>query len=300
MRTARRLLSAERGFTLPEVLISMVLMFFVLDATLLAFNQFQSLTAQATTRQDSQDKLRTALDRVSRDLRGVSGATSSQTAIDNAGAYDLMFLTVDPTGPNSGNNAANLRRVRYCINNSAPANEVLWFQTQTWTGASVPTPPSTASCPDPAWGNKMDFADHVTNQYNGQNRPVFTYNSTSTPSITTVHADVYLNVNGNSGPPSETHLSTGVFLRNQNLAPVAGFTADPQSNFRVILNGAASFDPEGQDLVYVWYDGATKVGNGQTFVYQAGTGGSHTLSLKVYDPGGMEGDAASQVVTLYQ
>ena len=300
MSTLRRLLREERGFSLPELLISMVLMFVVLDATLLAFNQFQSLTAVATTRQDSQDRLRTALDRLSRDLRGISGSTLSQTAIDNAGAYDVMFLSVDPTGPNSGANAANLRRVRYCVDNSTPSNEVLWFQTQTWTGASVPAAPSTASCPDPAWGNQTDYVDHVTNEYNGQNRPAFSYNSASRPSITTVHAGVYLNVNGNSGPPRETHLSTGVFLRNQNLAPVAGFTADPQSNYRVILNGTASYDPEGQDLTYVWYDGATQKGTGQTFVYSAGSGGPHTLSLKVFDPGGMEGDAPSQVVTLFQ
>jgi hypothetical protein len=300
MTPLRRLVREERGFTLVEVLVSMVLMFGVLDATLLAFNQFQTLTASATTRQDNQDRLRTALDRLSKDLRGISGSTSTQTAIDNAGAYDLMFLSVDPTGPNSGQNASNLRRVRYCVDNSHPANEVLWFQTQTWTTAAVPTAPSTTSCPDPAWGNQTDFVDHVTNEYNGQSRPAFTYNSASRPSITTVHADVYLNVNGNSGPPTETHLSTGVFLRNQVLAPVASFTADPQSNYRVILNGAESYDPQGQDLVYVWYDGATKVGNGQTLVYQAGSGGTHTLSLKVYDPAGLEGDAASQVVTLFQ
>ena len=92
-----------------------------------------------------------------------------------------------------------------------------------------------------------------------------------------------------------------MFLRNQNLAPVAGFTADPQSNYRVILNGTASYDPEGQDLTYVWYDGATQKGTGQTFVYQAGSGGSHSISLARLRPGRNGGrDAPAQAVTLFQ
>ena len=28
-----------------------------------------------------------------------------------------------------------------------------------------------------AWGNQQRYVDHITNEYNGQNRPAFTYNS---------------------------------------------------------------------------------------------------------------------------
>jgi hypothetical protein len=298
MRLLRRTHQGEGGFSVAELLIAMTLMLIVLDATLMAFSRFETTSRIATVRNDSQDRLRTATDRLARDLRNIAGSNFTQSAIDRATAYDLMFLSVDPTGPSSGQNAANVRRVRYCLDASNPANEVLWMQVQTWTSSAPPSPPSTGLCPDPSWGNQRDYADYITNQNAGQNRPAFSYNSGTPAAIATVHADFVVNVNQGNGPPRETELSTGVFLRNQTLPPVASFTATPQSNYRVVLNGSTSYDPGGQALTYVWYDGATKVGTGITFTYQGATGGAHVLALKAFDPAGLEGDSPTQTVTL--
>jgi hypothetical protein len=302
MTALRRLLADQSGYNLVELLVAMTLMIVVLGATLLVFNNYENVNRQVNVRNDSQDRLRTALDRLAHDLRNVAGANASQTSLDKASAYDLMFLSVDPSGPNSGQNAANIRRVRYCLDNGNPANEVLWMQVQTWTTQQVPTAPSTTSCPssDSAWtGGPTRYADQITNENNGQNRPGFSFNSASPNTDTLVHADFFVNTNPSSGPPTETHLSTGVFLRNQGLPPTASFTATTGPNYTVTLNGSISSSPQGAPLTYVWYDGATKIGNGITMTYQ-GSAGSHTLQLKVFDPAGLEGDAPTQAVTLSQ
>ena len=39
----------------------------------------------------------------------------SAVCVDRAGARDLIFQTVDPVGPNAGDNASNVKRIRYCL-----------------------------------------------------------------------------------------------------------------------------------------------------------------------------------------
>jgi prepilin-type N-terminal cleavage/methylation domain-containing protein len=309
MRLLRRLASDERGFSLPELLIAMVLMLIVLDATLMVFGQFEINTRAATVRNDTQDRTRNALDRIAHDLRSLSGTTPALAPIAKASDYDLVFLTVNPVGPNSGQNAANTQRVRYCLDNSNPANEVLWSQTQTWTAATAPAVPDTSACPsaDANWNaGNLRYADKITNEYNNQLRPLFSFtgdpNTLSTISL--IHADLWVNTNTGTGPPLESHLSTGVYLRNQDQPPTAIFTAQAQSNYRVVLNGSQSYSPQGSTLTYVWYDGATKISSCTATaipcVYTASSGGAHILQLKAFDPAGLEGDSATQTVTLFQ
>jgi type II secretory pathway pseudopilin PulG len=309
MSLLRRVSAEQGGFSLPELLMAMVLMIIVLGATLTLFTQFEVGSRAANVRNDTQDRTRTALDRLAHDLRNLAGASPSLAPIASAGAYDLVFLTVNPIGPNSGQNASNIQRVRYCLDNSNPANEVLWSQTQTWTSATAPAVPDTSVCPstDANWnGGTVRYADKITNEFNGQLRPLFSYtgNLSNLSTISLIHADLWVNTNTATGPPLESHLSTGVYLRNQDQPPVALFTAQAQSNYRVVLNGSQSYSPQGSTLTYVWYDGSTKIASctptAIPCVYTASSGGPHTLQLKVFDPAGLEGDSATQTVTLYQ
>jgi type II secretory pathway component PulJ len=309
MTRVRRAVREEAGFSLPELLAAMLLMIVILGATLTIFNGFEATNRAANIRNDTQDRTRQALDRIAHDLRNLAGSSPGQPVIGKASAYDLLFLTVNPVGPNSGQNAANVERVRYCLDNSVPANEVVWSQTQTWTAATVPATPDTSACPssDTNWnGGTVRYADTITNEYNGQNRALFSFNApaTSLSSITLIHADLWVNTNTGTGPPLESHLGTGVYLRNQDAPPTANFTAQSQSNYRLVLNGSQSYSPSGQQLSYVWYDGSTKIsscaGSGITCLYTASSGGAHTITLKVYDPAGLEGDAPAQSVTLFQ
>jgi hypothetical protein len=268
----------------------------VLGATLSTYENFISVGAALTARTDAQDRTRTAADRLARDLRNLASPTPDQPqAFDVAGPYDIVFKTVDGSGPNTGLNASNVKRVRYCLDAQDSRDEVLYAQTQTWT---TPTPPAvspTGTCPASGWATTQVLADHLTNRIDGRSRPLFAFDSVVLTDITSVHLDLYVDQDALRGPP-ETTLSTGVFLRNQNRRPTAAFTATPTRQ-GIVLNGSASEDPEGEPLSYAWYDGSTKIGTGITFTYAVATGSTHTLQLKVFDPALLEGVAPTQVVT---
>jgi type II secretory pathway pseudopilin PulG len=294
-----RRLRDERGeIGLVQLLVAIGLMLVVLGLSVESFAGFTVNARDENARNDTQDQARGALDKLARELRNLASPTYEQPqAVDKAGTTDMVFQTVSPTpGPSGSANTANVQRIRYCLDASVPANAALWYQTQTWTTEQAPAAPSSAACPDPAWGNQSQVATHLTNLAGGQARAVFSYNTSALTDISQVHVDLYVDTDG-AGGAGETHLSSGVFLRNQNRRPVAAFTATPTGGGNVLLNGTASADPEGEPLVYAWYDGTTKVADGISATYHT-TAGSHTLSLKVYDPAGLEGTSGTQVVTV--
>jgi hypothetical protein len=97
-------------------------------------------------------------------------------------------------------------------------------------------------------------------------------------------------------------LDSAVYLRNQNVAPVATFTVQRVAGRRVLLDAAASSDPENEPLEYVWFDNGIKIDDvtGPTGVHLVpGTGAStRTIGLEVYDPGKLKGTAPTQQVTV--
>ncbi len=292
----RRLAGEERGeMSLTGTLMAILVFGGVLGATLTTFQSFAADRAKLEQRNGAQDSARAASDRMSRDLRNLASPTASQPqAFDAAGPYDVVFKTVDSNGPNAGLNAPNIKRVRYCLTSSNPSAASLMVQTQTWTTQAPPAAPSTTACPGSGWGSTQTLAAGLSNRRSGLARPVFSFDSATLTDITSAHVELFV-VDDGAAAAQETKLSTGVFLRNQNRKPVASFTATPSAQ-GIVLNGSASADPEGELLTYVWYDGATKIGNGITFTYPAVAGSSHTIQLKVYDPAVLEGVSAPQVV----
>jgi type II secretory pathway pseudopilin PulG len=292
----------ESGWSLMELLVAMTMMLVVLFATLTTFEQFTSTSALSSVRSEARDRVRVATDRMTREMRNLASPTNSQLQpVDKATAYDVVFQTVDPNGPNGGTNLSNVRRVRYCLNATAPSNEKLWRQIQTWTGSTVPAVPSTTACPDPDtnWTQSSNelIADRLVNQINSQTRPLWLFDSSIPAGVTTIRTNAFIDINPGS-TPGESQLQTGVVLRNQNRAPVASFTASAVGNRHVLLNGSTSYDPAGHALTYVWYDGATKVGNGVTLDYLAPSTGSHTLTLNVFNPANLQGSATPQAVNV--
>jgi hypothetical protein len=290
------MLRSERGdMALTQLLMAMAVFGGVLGSTLFIFQNFVTVSADTTQRAADQDKARFALDALARELRNLASPTQEQPqAVDKVSPFDIVFQTVDPVGPNTGLNASNSKRVRYCLNVTSPSDGKLWFQEQRWTTQAAPAVPSTAACPGTGWTAQRLVADHITNARNNLNRPLFVANSSTLTDVSSLHADLLVDSDP-AKAPTETRITTGVFLRNQNRRPIASFTATPTAS-GILLNGSASYDPEGEQLSYVWFDGATKVGSGITFTYPAAAGTSHTMSLKVYDPASLEGVAASQVV----
>lgn len=318
---ARRRLRDQRGFTLIELLVSSSLMIVVLSAVLFTFEHLLVNSNAATIRYDSQDRARQALDRLDRDLRNVTDATTGVAAIDRSNPDDLIFRTVNPMGPAGSQNLSNVQRVRYCIDNTNPAAEVLYREVQAIpNSASVPSPPSGSGCGPNAgsaagWsaagGGITRYADAITNFNGGQSRPVFSY-TYANGVIDMIHTDLFVNATTKNQVP-ETHLSSGVFLRNQDVPPTAQFTAQASSGGYITLDGSASFSPSGQPLTYAWFDGSTEIGtsvvchyNGETDgvcgdgtpSQQLASGSTHSITLKVFDAAQLEGDAAAQTVTV--
>lgn len=288
----------QQGFALTELLVTMAIFMVVMFATLNTLDVFTKQSERTNQRNDTEQSARVTVDQMARRLRNLASPTPSQPlAVDKATDYDLVFQSVDPAGPNTGQNLTNVRRLRYCLNSANPASGTVWLQTQTWVGSTTPPAPSTASCPDndPRWATTGIVATHVVNRIAGNDRPIWLTDAAATSDISFVRVTLILDIDA-AGPAAESTLSSGVFLRNQNRAPVAGFTATPTGGRHVILNGSLSQDPEGEPLVYAWFDGTTPIGAGVTKDYLSPSAAVRQLSLKVTDPGGLVGESAVQAV----
>jgi prepilin-type N-terminal cleavage/methylation domain-containing protein len=291
----------EHGFTLIEVLVTLVLTSVIFGATVAALGAFGRANAADTKRNEVQDRARTALDRIAHGLRNVTApSTKSAGALDQASAYSIAFDTIDPTQTAGGQNATNAMRVRYCLNDSNPENETLYQQVKRWTTAQPPAVPSSTECPDSNtgdWDATSKVATNVTNRLGGQDRQLFVYSTTETPQIVTVEAHLYLDANPNA-QPGESQLTTAASLRNANRPPIVSFTAT-QKNGHVLLNASESRDPEGLALTYKWLDG-TKALSSTAELYETSEltkGSTHTFTLEVTDPGGLTA-STSQTVTI--
>jgi hypothetical protein len=230
-----------------------------------------------------------------RELRNLASPTIAQPqAIDKAGDYDLVFQTVNPIGPNTGANAANIKRVRWCLDQSTPSNEKLYVQSQTWVTQATPAPPATGSCPssDSSWSTTTLLASNITNTYNGQSRPLFAFNTATLTAVREIHVDLYSDLEP-AKAPNETHLTSGVFLRNQNASPSAAFTYALNGNSAIVLNGSGSYDPEGAALKYSWLDNGVKKGTGVTFSYAVSPNTDHSIQLQVFDPADLPGTSST-------
>jgi Tfp pilus assembly protein PilE len=290
------------GFTLVELLVTMAVTMVIFGATLTALGAFSTQSNIDTLRAEMQETARAALDRIARGLRNTTApSTKSAGALDQAGKYSIAFDTIDSQKINGGGNTTNAMRVRYCLSDVNPENEVLYQQVKRWTTAEPPAVPTSKACPDTNtsdWDSYSQIATNIVNRFGGQIRPVFVYSATETPQIVTVEMNLWIDLNPNSAP-NETQLTTAVSLRNANRPPVVSFTAT-QINGHVYLNGSESHDPEGLALTYKWYDGNTVL---PSFSEQYETeafakGSTHTFKLEVTDPGGLTSVSEPQTVTI--
>jgi hypothetical protein len=287
----------ERGaMGLVELLVAMTIFIGVLGATLFTFMTFDNLNRRDVSRTASQDSARTAVDRLARNLRNLASPTIAvPQAVDKATDYDLIFQTVNPIGPNTGANAANIKRVRWCLNATDLSNEKLYVQEQTWTTLTTPAVPDTSSCPGGGWTTTTVLASNLTNNYGGVSRPLFAYNSSTLTAVREIHVDLYSDLDP-AKAPNETHITTGVFLRNQNASPVAAFSYALSGSSAIVLNGSLSYDPEGDSLTYSWLDNGIKVGSGVTYSLPVTSNSNHSIQLQVFDPAGLEGDSTTSSV----
>jgi type II secretory pathway component PulJ len=298
----------ERGVTLIELLIGMVITTVIFGLTLTVVTSVSRSAQRNDAHNEAQDVARTYMDRLARELRNLASPSiftedyqAQPYAVDSAAPYDLVFRMVDEVRPGGSLNQANVKRVRYCLDATDPSRGKLYQQEQTWTNRASNDPPplpGLGTCPAAGWTRTALVSEHIVNRTGGQNRPMFAYNSADLQRISQIHADLYVDTTPGEAPV-ETRLGSGVTLRNQNRVPIARLDVDA-SGSQLVLNGSASEDPEGMPLTYQWYvDPPTPLPNcdavptpascvGQGVVVNTPlTPGNHRIVLVVKDPAGL-------------
>jgi len=298
-----RLARSQDGFTLIELLITMTLSIIMLSAVLLTFETFVKRADRNARLNEAQANTRVVTDQLARDLRNLASPSPEKPqAIDSAGPYDLIFQTVNPT-PGTSANKTNVQRVRYCLDAPASGDATLWAQTQTWTTLAPATMPALTGCPSTAagWSDTRTLVKGVTNRTGA--RPLFLYNAAIKTDITAIATQLWSRTSTESEPRVGV-LRTQVYLRNQNQAPTATFTATTAGSGHVILNGSGSRDSEEDQLRYDWYlnsapdcrAGTPPAATGSGVVYDMTAGaGLKTITLIVYDSAGLCTSQTQQV-----
>lgn len=300
----------ESGLTLIELLVAMAIATVVFGAVLTALDAFQSNNRFDLLRNEAQDNARNATDRLARELRNVAAPTTgSAGALEQAVTQaeeeaekgkpaSVAFQTISSSAI-KGQNTTGAMRVRYCLNDSTPSNEILWRQVQTWELKEAPSIPSATPCPAEGWTSSTQLVQHITNGNGGQKRPPFVYGpagATEVSKITSVELTLYLDVNPGQSRPGESQLTSSISLRNANRRPIAAFTTT-EKNGHLLLNASESVDPDGLALTYAWTEGKEIAGKeegenkisstAQTYETGALEKKSYTFWLRVTDPGGL-------------
>jgi len=293
-------LRSEHGFTLMELLVTMVITTIVFGATLSVLDVFQRDNVVDQKRSEVQDNARNAIDRIARQLRNVAAPSAgSPGALLTTKNYSMIFDTIDSsTGYEWKENLSHTMMVRYCLNNSNPENEVMWMQVRRWQTKTGPETPVASGCPDVGgfWESNRQIVQHVTNRIGGEMRPMFKYSAATAPQTASVEVDMFLNFTPGHTHPGETQLTSGVGLRNANRPPIPEFTVTRINKF-VRLDGSASYDPDGLALTYTWTIDGTKLASTSQVAEVERPVGSHTYELEVTDPGGLV-EKKTEVVTL--
>ena len=256
-------LGDERGFTLVELLTVISIALVVLSASLAVLAALSHAPPDNNTRRGTTQEGRHAQGTQAPQLRSLARRLNNTPVLDTVAPYDLIFQTSDPART----------WVRYCLDTDNPpataAQARLWVQTRS-LATTTPSPVSAAmraGCPSTSaeWTDTIPVAEHLTNRAGGLDRPLFQYRCTTSATCTSspatddqivnVALQTFVDTDPFSGVP-ELRVATGVFLRNQNQAPVASFVATPASTSRTMaLNASASTDYEGRTLNYYWFKG---------------------------------------------
>ncbi len=248
-------LADERGFTLAEMLVAMVIALSGFGLVLGAVEMFVRDAGTIQRQNEAQDAARTMMDRLAVGLRNAitAGTSSSSAAVERAAETDLVYQQVDPVPAPASDNKRKAMRVRYCLDAANPADEILYVQTQRWTTAAPPALPSGTTCPATGWDEARIVTRNLTNQAGGQSRPVFTYAPagwTQLGDISAIETNLVVDVSPGRRP-GERSLTSGTALRNANRAPVAEFTVK-QIGGHVIANASTSYDQDGDAVAYTW------------------------------------------------
>ncbi len=298
-------LTGESGFTLVELLVTMVIGMIALGGVVSVLGMFLRGTSASQQQAEAQDMARSTIDRLTVSLRNaIATDAAAPAAVERAGGADLVFQAVDPFAAGSSN-ALRAMRQRYCLDASNPANGQLVHQVQRWTSASVPPVPPGTECPATGWDTTRVVASNIVNPVAQPGGCIWTYSADpgsaavsrcAPPPALTAIRQIQTRLVVNVRPADvrlQRDLTGGVAVRNANQRPIARFTLS-QINGYLVANGASSEDLDGDVLTYQWMVGTSPPGTlvpgaGQALYQRTGlvAGTTYYVTLVVSDPGGL-------------
>jgi prepilin-type N-terminal cleavage/methylation domain-containing protein len=284
----------ERGFTLPELLVAIVLGIIVLGAGVDALVSFLGQSAAADKRTDAQDTARLALDQLAIQFRSGMASGPTTQPVEQISDFSVVFLAPGQS-VSLTSNPAGLQHVRYCLSNNNSANQSLWLQTAPYNNSSNRNWPATMTCPSAAWPTQLQVAEHLVNAV-PPGTPLFSDKVDAAGNITDLLVDAAVDIDPLAAPPA-THLKTAVTIRNVNRPPNAILNCQPASNGHAICDASASSDPDGQVLSFAWAMDGVTVGSTSYRLDQGGlaSGSTHTFRVTVKDSGGVTSNASQSV-----
>lgn len=292
----------NRGFTLVELLVTMLIGMIGLGSVLSALEVLLRQSHASRQQAEAQDQARTAGDRLAVGLRNALASPGvAPSAVERADPFDLVFQTIDPfTTPGAGN-ALGAMRVRYCLDATDPSRGVLRVQSQRWTASPTPAIPAPGGCTAAlnGWQDNRVVATDLVNRSRTPALPVWSYTPGTFTSLAAIQA-VGMNLVVDREPANvrgARAVTSAVSLRNANRAPVVDFTYSRAGGY-VVLNGSASFDPDGDTLTYEWFiDNAPQAGEtGRQFKRAGLTPRTYQFRLDVRDSSGLVGTKTRTVL----
>ena len=233
----------ESGFTLVELLLTTVIAMVILLATLSAFDAFGTATARNDKLTEGQDQARLRMGQMTDVIRDARPAGTATSAIQLAGANDLVMSTIDWPGEGATTSAAHL--VRYCVD---AATRTLYFDGLKTPATGTVNPG--ASCPSTAtgWTHSALIKNAVGNT---SALPLFRYDSATASAVRTVAMDLRIDA-GTSSAPKTIALRTAAFLRTfTGSAPaltVGDLYVTCNPDHTALLGLTAGFDSSGNPL----------------------------------------------------
>ena len=257
----------ERGeTTLIGLLVAASLFIVVLGATLSSSRRARGSSRDAQIRADQQDRARVAVDGLTKQLRNLASPTPDQPdAVDRATGRDLIFKTVDPVGPNTGTNDANVKRLRYCLDAST-------------------APLASAAALDGRHRARRARPRRTAPERAGTGDVVLAETSSTTTAASRSSASTRRRCRRSRDPRLPARRPRAGEGREGDRAVQRRLPAQPEPRARrrasrpsvgateIVLNGSASSDPEGDPLTYIWKVNGTEIGRGRRLQVQAGQG----------------------------